>query len=121
VPKSWSDNAPAPKVLKEWAHLKDPLSCKIKRKLLGNPLNCHSLSHPRLGIKYGFEILSSDCVSSLAYGSEQILLALVPAFGLAVLTMLTGMTMIVLIILLFVTLPYQNLISVFTKAGRAYL
>jgi hypothetical protein len=102
-------------------HLKDPLSSKIKRKLLGNPLDCHTLSHPRLGIIYGLEILSFDYISGLAYGSEQILLALVPAFGLAALAMLTRMTMIVLLILLFVTLPYRNVISVFTKAGWAYL
>jgi len=79
----------------EHAHLQDPLSFKIKRKLLGNPLNRHTLSHQRLGIRYGLEILSSDWVSILAYGSEQILRALVPAFGLAASAMLTTMTMIV--------------------------
>jgi len=121
VPKSWSDNAPAPKVLKEHAHLKDPLSYKIKRKLLGNPLNRHTLSHQRLSKRYGLGILSSDCISSSAYGSEQILLALVPAFGLAAFAMLMPMTMIVLLILLIVTLSYRNVISVYTKVGGAYI
>ena len=121
VPNTWSDNAPAPKVLSEHAHLKDPLSYKIKRRLLGNPLNRHTLSHQRLGKRYALGILSSDCISSSAYGSEQILLALVPAFGLAAFAMLMPMTMIVLIILLIVTLSYRNVISVYTKVGGAYI
>jgi amino acid transporter len=121
LPKSWTDNAPVPKVLKEHAHLKDPFSYKIKRKLLGNPLNRHTLSHQRLSKRYGLGILSSDCISSSAYGSEQILLALVPAFGLAAFAMLMPMTGIVLLILLIVTLSYRNVISVYTKVGGAYI
>jgi amino acid transporter len=120
LPNSWSDNAPAPKVLAEHAHLKDPLSYKIKRKFLGNPLNRHTLSHQRLGKRYALGILSSDCISSSAYGSEQILLALVPAFGIAAFAMLMPMTAIILIILLIVTLSYRNVISVYAKVGGAY-
>jgi amino acid transporter len=121
VPKSWSDNAPTPKVLTEHAHLKDPISYKIKRILLGNPLNRHTLSHQRLKKRYALGVLSSDCISSSAYGSEQILLALVPAFGLAAFAMLMPMTAIVLVILLIVTLSYRNVITVYTKIGGAYI
>ena len=121
VPKSWSDNAPTPKVLTEHAHLKDPILYKIKRILLGNPLNRHTLSHQRLKKRYALGILSSDCISSSAYGSEQILLALVPAFGLAAFAMLMPMTAIVLVILLIVTLSYRNVITVYTKIGGAYI
>lgn len=121
MPKSWSDNAPTPKVLTEHAHLKDPISYKIKRIFLGNPLNRHTLSHQRLKKRYALGILSSDCISSSAYGSEQILLALVPAFGLAAFAMLMPMTAIVLIILFIITLSYRNVISVYTKIGGAYI
>jgi amino acid transporter len=120
LPNSWSDNAPEPKALAEHAHLEDPLLYKIKRKFLGNPLNRHTLSHQRLGKRYALGILSSDCISSSAYGSEQILLALVPAFGLAAFAMLMPMTAIILIILTIVTLSYRNVISVYTKVGGAY-
>jgi len=120
LPNSWSDNAPEPKALAEHAHLEDPLSYKIKRKFLGNPLNRHTLSHQRLGKRYALGILSSDCISSSAYGSEQILLALVPAFGVAAFAMLMPMTAIILIILTIVTLSYRNVISVYTKVGGAY-
>ena len=121
MPKSWSDNAPTPKVLTEHAHLNDPISYKIKRILLGNPLNRHTLSHQRLKKRYALGILSSDCISSSAYGSEQILLALVPAFGLAAFAMLMPMTAIVLVILFIITLSYHNLISVYTKIVGRYI
>ena len=121
VPKSWTDDAPEPMVLQEHAHLADPISYRIKRRLLGNPLNRHTLSHQRLKKRYALGILSSDCISSSAYGTEQILIALVPAFGLAAFAMLMPMTGIVLLILLVVTLSYRNVISVYTKVGGAYI
>ena len=100
MPKSWTDGAPAPVALQDHAHLKDPLSYKIKRRLLGGALNRHTLSHQRLDKKYALGILSSDCISSSAYGSEQILIALLPAFGIAAFAILMPMTAIVLAILL---------------------
>jgi amino acid transporter len=121
MPKSWTDGAPAPVALQDHAHLKDPLSYKIKRRLLGGALNRHTLSHQRLDKKYALGILSSDCISSSAYGSEQILIALIPAFGLAAFAMLMPMTAIVLIILLIITLSYRNVIDVYTKTGGAYI
>ena len=121
MPKSWTDGAPAPVALQDHAHLKDPLSYKIKRRLLGGALNRHTLSHQRLDKKYALGILSSDCISSSAYGSEQILIALLPAFGLAAFAILMPMTAIVLIILLIITLSYRNVIDVYTKTGGAYI
>ncbi len=121
MPKSWTDGAPAPEPLREHAHLRDPLSYKVKRSLLGNPLNRHSLGHQRLAKRFALGILSSDCISSSAYGSEQILIALLPAFGLASFALMMPMTLVILIILLIVTLSYRNVIAVYTKTGGAYI
>jgi amino acid transporter len=121
VAKSWTDGAPAPVALQEHAHLKDPLRYKIKRAFLGAPHNRHSLGHQRLDKKYALGILSSDCISSSAYGSEQILIALLPAFGLAAFGILMPMTAVVLIILTLLTLSYRNVIDVYTKTGGAYI
>ena len=104
----------------EHIHPKDPLLYTIKRKLLGAPLNRHTLSHQRLSKRYALGILSSDCISSSAYGSEQILIALLPVFGLAAFSILMPMTAVVLVILLIVTLSYHNVISVYSKTGGAY-
>ena len=117
---SWRDDAPKPSILAEHVHPKDPLSYTIKRKLLGAPLNRHSLGHQRLSKRYALGILSSDCISSSAYGSEQILIALLPAFGLAAFSLLMPMTGVVLIILFIVTLSYHNVITIYSKTGGAY-
>ena len=119
--KSWTDGAPAPVALQEHAHLKDPLRYKIKRRILGAPHNRHSLGHQRLSKRYALGILSSDCISSSAYGSEQILIALLPAFGLAAFGIIMPMTAIVIGILIVITLSYRNVIDVYTKTGGAYI
>ena len=121
MPKSWTDGAPEPVALQDHAHVRDPLSYKIKRRFLGNALNRHSLGHQRLEKRYALGILSSDCISSSAYGSEQILIALLPAFGLAAFAILMPMTAVVLVILTIITLSYRNVIDVYTKTGGAYI
>jgi amino acid transporter len=121
VPKSWTDDAPTPVVLQDHAHLKDSLAYTVKRRILGNPLNRHTLGHQRLKKRFALGILSSDCISSSAYGSEQILIALLPAFGLAAFAILMPMTAIVLVILTIITLSYRNVINVYTKTGGAYI
>ena len=121
MPKSWTDDATTPVVLQDHAHLKDSFFYTLKRRLLGNPLNRHSLGHQRLSKRYALGILSSDCISSSAYGSEQILIALLPAFGLAAFAILMPMTAVILVILLIITLSYRNVINVYTKTGGAYI
>jgi len=121
VPKSWSDNAPAPKVLKEHAHLKDPFLYRVKNRLLGKPINRHSLHEQRLSKKHAYGVLSSDCISSSAYGGEQILVALIPAFGLAAFTIFTPIIGVILIMLLIITFSYRDVINTYTRAGGAYV
>jgi amino acid transporter len=121
VAKSWTDGAPAPVALQEHAHLKDPLRYKIKRAFLGAPINRHHLSHERLKKRYALGILASDCISSSAYGSEQILLVLIPAFGMMAFQTLIPMTVVILTILVLLTLSYNNVISKYTQSGGAYI
>lgn len=108
-------------VLQEHAHLKDPLSYKVKKALLGKPLNRHLLSHQRLSKVFALGILSSDCISSAAYGTENILYYLLPAFGLAGFSILMPMTFIVLAVLVIVTLSYREVVMVYTKTGGSYV
>jgi len=121
VNKSWLDNAAAPTILTEQEEIKDPLQYKLKRTLLGNPLNRHDLGHQRLAKRYALGILSSDCISSSAYGSEQILIALVPFLGMASFGALIPMTFVILGILVLLTLSYNNVISKYTSSGGAYI
>jgi amino acid transporter len=121
VPKSWTDGADTPVVRRELGHLKDPLSYKVKKYFLGIPLNRHTLSSQRLSKKNAFGVLSSDCISSSAYGGEQILVALIPAFGLAAFTIFPPMIGIIIVMLIAITLLYRDVITTYTRSGSAYL
>lgn len=121
MPNSWSDNAPAPKRLVAHAQVRDTLSYRLKTRLLGKALNRHSLGEQRLTKKNAFGILSSDCISSSAYGGEQILVALIPAFGLAAFTIFTPLIAIILLMLLIITFSYRDVINTYMKAGGAYV
>jgi amino acid transporter len=121
VPKSWTDDAHIPVVKRDQGHLKDPLNYKIKKYFLGIPLNRHTLSSQRLSKKNAFGVLSSDCISSSAYGGEQILVALIPAFGLAAFTIFPPMIGIILVMLIAITLLYRDVITTYTRSGSAYL
>ncbi|MGE5703271.1 MAG: amino acid permease, partial [Clostridia bacterium] len=50
---------------------------KAKRFLLGRPMKSHELGEERLNKLKALAVLSSDALSSVAYGTEQILLVLV--------------------------------------------
>jgi len=121
VPKAWTDDAPQPMVLQDHAHLKDPLLYKLKKALLGKPLNRHTLSHQRLSKIFALGILSSDCISSAAYGTENILIYLLPAFGLAGYSVLMPMTLVVLAVLFIVTLSYREVVMAYTHTGGSYV
>ncbi len=121
MPKSWTDDAHTPVVKQEQSHLKDPLIYRIKKYFLGVPLNRHTLSSQRLSKKNAFGVLSSDCISSSAYGGEQILVALIPAFGLAAFTIFPPMIGIILVMLIAITLLYRDVITTYTRSGSAYL
>ena len=121
MPKAWTDDAPQPMILQDHAHLRDPLSYKIKKALLGKPLNRHTLSHQRLSKIFALGILSSDCISSAAYGTENILIYLLPAFGLAGYNVLMPMTLVVLTVLLIVTLSYREVVMAYTHTGGSYV
>ncbi len=119
--KSWADSAPKPEALKEMQHPDDPLAYKLKKAILGKPLNRHTLSHQRLSKVFALGVLSSDCISSSAYGSEAILLYLLPAFGLAGFNILVPMTVVILFILAIVTVSYRQVVMTYTRAGGSYV
>ncbi|NCX76765.1 MAG: amino acid permease, partial [Actinobacteria bacterium] len=99
----------------------DPLSYRIKKFFLGSPLNRHSLGHQRLKKRYALGVLSSDPISSSAYGTEQMLVGLIPVFGLMAFSLLMPLTAVVLVILTIITLSYRNVISTYVHFGGAYI
>src|SRR5487761_2015939 len=101
--------------------LPEPLSYRLKRKLLGPPLVTERLSEERLSNPMALGVLAPDCISSTAYGSEEILTQLVPAVGVAAFSLLLPITFAVIFVLFFVTLSYREVVMAYTKAGGAYV
>ncbi len=118
---TWSDSGTEPLPLAPHSHPKDPISYRLKRRILGLPLTRDALRHQRLTKLTALGVLSSDCISSSAYGSEQILIALLPAFGIAAFAILMPMTLVILGVLIVVTFSYREVVSVYTKTGGSYV
>ena len=66
-------------------------------------------------------MLSSDCISSSAYGTEEMLIVLLGVFGLAGFHILMPLTAVVLGVLALMTLPYREVVMVYTHAGGSYV
>jgi amino acid transporter len=97
------------------------LGYRVKRACLGRPLISAQLQHQRLSKKTALGVLASDCISSSAYGSEEMLIFLLPAFGLAGFHVLMPMTVVVLAVLVIMTLLYRQVVSIYTRAGGSYV
>ena len=101
--------------------LPEHLGYRLKRRALGPPLTTDQIEHETLSKKFALGVLSSDCISSSAYGSEEILLSLLPLFGIAAYSLLLPVTLVVLVVLLLVTLCYRWVVMLYTKAGGSYV
>jgi amino acid transporter len=66
-------------------------------------------------------VLSSDCISSSAYGTEEMLIVLLAVFGLSGFHILMPMTAVVLGVLILMTLSYREVVMVYTRAGGSYV
>jgi len=99
----------------------ETLLYRVKCRLLGPPLVTERLSHERLSKRLALGVLSSDCISSSAYGTEEMLIELLPVFGVAGFSLLLPMTGIILVILVLMTMSYREVVTVYTQAGGSYV
>ncbi len=101
--------------------LPEPLSYRLKRRLLGPPLTTERLAEEKLSKVIALGVLSPDCISSTAYGTEEMLNQLVPIVGVIAFSLLLPVTFAILLVLFFVTLSYREVVMVYTKAGGSYV
>jgi amino acid transporter len=94
---------------------------RVKNRLLGPPLDTDELEHERLGIPTALAVFSSDCISSSAYATEEILRVLVIAVGLAAFSLVVPITVAMLVVLFFLILSYRETIKEYPTAGGAYM
>jgi amino acid transporter len=96
-------------------------SDRCKRFVLGKPMINDELEHERLSNPVALGVLSPDAISSTAYGSEQIMIELLPAAGLAAFALLLPITAVILLILVLVAASYRQVVMVYTRAGGSYV
>src|ERR1700728_2287205 len=96
-------------------------SDRCKRVFLGRPMINDQLQHERLSNPIALGVLSPDAISSTAYGSEQIMIELLPAAGLAAFALLLPITGVILVILVLVAASYRQVVMAYTRAGGSYV
>ncbi|UWG95652.1 APC family permease [Dehalobacter sp. DCM] len=92
----------------------------LKRLLIGRPLKSTELGEQKLNKRKALAILSSDALSSVAYGPEQILIALL-AIGSAAFWYSIPIGIGVLILLTALILSYRQIIFAYPYGGGAYI
>jgi amino acid transporter len=101
--------------------LDEGLWYSVKRRLLGPPMVNEELRHQRLSKPLALGVLSPDGISSSAYGSEEILIALLPLAGLAAFTIILPMTLVILVVMALVVLSYREVVMVYIRPGGSYV
>ena len=101
--------------------LDEGLWYSVKRRLLGPPMVNEELRHQRLSKPLALGVLSPDGISSSAYGSEEILIALLPLAGLAAFTLILPMTLVILVVMAPVVLSYREVVMVYIRPGGSYV
>src|ERR1700743_2890861 len=96
-------------------------SDRCKRVFLGKPLITDQLAHERLTNPVALGVLAPDAISSTAYGSEQVMIELLPAAGMAAFALILPITGVILLILVLVAASYRQVVMVYTRAGGSYV
>ncbi|MBR7829229.1 amino acid permease [Actinospica sp. MGRD01-02] len=122
APEAATDASAQPSALSAAAvDIPESLGYRIKRTILGKPLVNDQLFGEKLSRPIALGVLAPDCISSSAYGTEQMLTQLIPVFGLAGFTLVMPITGVILVLLIVLTLCYRDVVSVYTKAGGSYV
>ena len=93
---------------------------RLKRLLLGSPLQTTQLHEQRLSKKAALAVFSSDALSSSAYASEEILLALVVG-GSAFLHYSLPICLCIIGLLTIVVISYSQTVFAYPGGGGAYI
>src|ERR1700734_1743794 len=107
--------------LLERGSLPDTFWYSSKTKLLGPPLVNEQLGEQRLSKPLALGVLSPDGISSSAYGTEEILIALLPVAGLAAFTLILPLTLVILFVMILVVLSYREIVMVYIRPGGSYV
>jgi len=93
---------------------------RIKRILIGMPLPTQRMSHERLGKAQALAVLSGDALSSVAYATEEILMALILAGG-AALSLSWPIALAIAALLVIVGMSYYQTVHAYPNGAGSYI
>lgn len=93
---------------------------ELRRLLIGKPLHNHDLAHEKLPKWKALSIFSSDALSSVAYGPEQIMITLVAIPGIIAYGYMAPIALSILLLLGIVALSYVQVAKANPGGGGAY-
>ena len=93
----------------------------FKRAVLGPPIPTHRLIHERLGKITALPIFASDALSSVAYGTEEMMRAMYVAAGVAMFSLVMPISIAIAVILVTLMFSYRQTIKAYPSAGGAYI
>ena len=97
------------------------MGSKIKSILIGRPLRNEAIAHEKMGVLWGLPILSSDAISSVAYAGQEILLVLLPLYGLVAYTQFQFIIGAILLLMIILITSYRQTIESYPNGGGAYI
>ena len=93
----------------------------LKRLVVGTPLASSDEHHTRLSKSVALPVFASDAISSTAYATQEILIVLIPAVGLAALNYLVPLGVVVCILLAIVITSYRQTVMAYPQGGGTYI
>jgi amino acid transporter len=93
---------------------------RLRRALLGPPLNSTALQQERMSKKVALAVLSSDALSSVAYGPQAMLVVLVLA-GSQGLDLALPIAAAIVVLILAVSISYRQTIRAYPHGGGSYI
>ncbi len=93
---------------------------RVRRFLIGQPIATVQEALERLDKKRALAVLSSDALSSVAYGTEAAMRTLILA-GVAALTLTLPISIVIALLLIIVATSYEQTIGAYPGGGGSYI
>ena len=92
----------------------------LEHYLIGRPLSTADAPHQTIGKRVGLAVFASDALSSTAYATQEIL-GVLTVLGAAALGYIFPISITIVILLIIVTISYEQTIHAYPGGGGAYI
>jgi amino acid transporter len=92
----------------------------VRRLLIGTPLPTHQMEHEKVGVLSGLAVFASDALSSVAYGTEEVLIILAVA-GAAGIRYVLPIGVAIAVLVVIVAISYRQTVVEYPSGGGAYV